>query len=248
MFKGVSFCSALVVFFGLSSAVMAAQESEQFRVLRQQKKNPQVYFTLQQPVIKEVVGRALTPSQRQNLFPFQLKPQMASPGLAMASDIINIGFKLWSIVEAGKPVSSFNAQYAHALPRGADSWAMLTNWQEPMVRTFHVQYKNLYGMNVVDFTYSVVANTGGQYDNRGAYIANATVLANELSVMWGFDFKADAEVPLVMNMSTEEAPVAGMQIKVGWSVESVLSSEKRTELYFLNGLGEMKSMFESDAP
>lgn len=243
MFKNLSFCFAFVVLG--STVVHANQEPAQFRILRQQQKDPQVYFSLQRPVVKEVVGRNLTVTpQLGSLFQFQVKPQITTPGLAIASDIINVGMKLWSIVEAGKPVSSFDAQYAHALPRGVE-WTSMSNWQEPMVRTYHVQYKNLYGMTVVDFTYSVVANTGGQYNNRGAYIANATVIANELSVMWGFDFKANAEIPVVMNMATEEAPVAGMQVKVGWEVDSVISSEKSTELYFINGLGEMNSVLES---
>ncbi len=242
MFKSLSLCGALVL---MVIFAQAHQEPQQFRILRQQNKDPKVYLSLRPPVVKEVAGRSLNSMFQSDMtLPLQLVPQITTPGLSVISDVINIGAKLWSIVEAGQPVSSFDAQYAHALPRGVE-WTSLANWQEPMVRTFHVQYQNLYGMTVVDFTYSVVANAGGQYNNRGAYIANATVIANQLSVMWGFEFKADAEIPVVMNMATEDAPVAGMQVKVGWSVESVISSEKHTELYFLNGLGEMKSTMDS---
>lgn len=206
------------------------------------------YYTLQAPVVRQVKPRPLPSfkmSQDTNTMPLTL---LSNSYIPMISDIVNIGSKVWDIVKDGKSVTEFESQSAHALPNGMNSWTMLSNWSEPVIRTYQVTYKNIYGMTVVDFTYSVIATTGGQYQQRGAYIANAMVIPNDLYVMWGFDFKANVEIPMVINKGTEEDPVAGMQINMMWTVGSLTSSVMHTELYFVDGRGNMKAMLSPNAP
>lgn len=157
-------------------------------------------------------------------------------------DIINLGLKLWSIVQEGEPVANVQTSYATALPRGVSCWMDMENWRAPEIKTFQVQYYNLLGMNVVDFTYSLVAVSGGQYQGRGAYIAHATVVPVHLSVLWGFGVDASATVHVVFNTGTQTDPVAAMQVQVGWSVKSIFTSEQRTAMYYLNGQGLIQEM------
>src|SRR5437868_4854693 len=65
-----------------------------------------------------------------------------SPGLGLALDpidqasiivdkIINLGKKVWAIVETGRPVVSVQTVTANALPQGLTCWSDLTGWQIP---------------------------------------------------------------------------------------------------------------------
>ena len=156
--------------------------------------------------------------------------------------IINIGKKVWDIVAKGKPVVSLKTDVAHALPAGVTCWRDLTNWSMPQAKTYEVSYKNVYGFEVVHFSYRVVYTSGGSFKNTGKYLTQATIMPANVYVAWGFQLDALAEVPLVMNMGSVESPVAGMQLDMKWKVTSPLAESQMTESYAISGDGTFKSL------
>ena len=79
---------------------------------------------------------------------------------------------------------------------------MMENWQLPKSKTYRVVYKNLYGVEVISFTYTLHFQYGGSYEGSGKYLTGVIVSATDLFVSWGFDFSAQTEVLSVANLGT----------------------------------------------
>jgi hypothetical protein len=156
-------------------------------------------------------------------------------------DIINIGKELWPIVEANKPVANVQeADIASAVP--STNWQLLAGWSAPQRRTFHVPYKNAFGMNVVDFTFDVIYTYGGNLNGAGHYISGVTVIPSDLTVQWGFKFNADVKVINVTNAGTLADPLAAMQIQMHWGVSNVISHDENTDNFYIRGDGQFSQI------
>lgn len=156
--------------------------------------------------------------------------------------IINIGKKIWNIVQAGKPVMNIKTDVATALPAGVKCWQDLENWSMPESHTYETSFENLYGMTVASFKYRVVFVPGGSFKGAGAYVGYATVLPVEATASWGFSLNAEASVPVVYNMGSKSSPVAAMQVNMKYVVESPLRTIEQGQSYGLNGRGEFKQL------
>ncbi|MEK6626893.1 MAG: hypothetical protein AABY86_18155, partial [Bdellovibrionota bacterium] len=130
----------------------------------------------------------------------------------------------------------------HVLPREAGqdgSLYDLSGWSAPKAIGYRVTYKNLYGMEVIAFTYSIAFQPGGQFNGKGAYIAGASVTANDVSVAWGFDFSAKSEVVAITNRGTRENPVAGLTLKISYIAKTVFKDIRNSYNYHLTGNGAL---------
>jgi hypothetical protein len=155
---------------------------------------------------------------------------------------INMGKKIWSIIEANRPVVNVKTDIAHALPLGVQSWQQLATWQTPQAKAFRVVYKNLYGASVVDFTFRLHFTHGGSVNGKGAYLTHITVVPANLSVVWGYTFNAQTEIPSITNAGTHEAPVAGALIEIKWSVDTALKHQQNTASYYVRGDGQFNNL------
>jgi hypothetical protein len=165
----------------------------------------------------------------------------ASPMTEIGWDqIINIGEKVWKIIEAGKPIVHVKTPVAHALPRGLKCWADLGGWQAPRTKTLEASYKNGFGMEVVKFRFRLHYTYGGGRLEKGRYLSNVTVLPAELNVMWGYNFDADVEVAQAINMGTQDDPLAGLELNVRWTVKTVVKESRNSLHFFVQGDGGMK--------
>ncbi len=156
--------------------------------------------------------------------------------------IVNIGEKIWTIADNGRPVFESKNISANAIPDGITNWQQLAGWQMPRSKSYRVSYVNLFGMTVVDFQYTVIFHYGGHFNHQGRYIQGATVDVANLFVAWGYSFKSTVEVPVVANLGTVSSPVAGIQMNIHWSVDTVVVHNESRAIYFINGLGELRSM------
>ena len=154
--------------------------------------------------------------------------------------IINIGTKIWNVIEKGRPVANYAAQKATALPQNARRWDQLQNWQRPTSRVQSVVYKNLYGIEVVRFTYRVISLYGGDVSGIGRYIGYATVEPLEMTVAFMYTFNAGAKVDAVYNMGSTANPVAGMLMNVNWTISTILKSSTESHSYTLDGRGNIQ--------
>lgn len=153
----------------------------------------------------------------------------------VVDQIINIGKKIWNIVEAGKPVVDLKMDTANALPMGVTCWSDLSGWSIPTSKVYNVEYKNGFGMSVVNFAYRVTFTANGSVDGVGQYITNATFMPANVHVAWGFNLGASAEVPSVFNQGTRTAPLAGMQMNMKWNVSTPIKASVQSESYFVSG-------------
>ena len=156
--------------------------------------------------------------------------------------IINIGKKIFNVINNGRPVVNIKLDTANALPKGLTCWSDLANWNIPQSKVYNVQYENGFGMTVVDFSYRVTYTAGGSADGVGKYITNATFMPANVSVAWGFQFDANAAIPSVFNTGSKNNPVAGMQMNMEWKVTSPVSYEQGTETYFVSGENKLVEM------
>jgi hypothetical protein len=166
--------------------------------------------------------------------------------LDLIDKIINIGSKLWNIVEKGKPVANYSGEKASALPQRALHWDQLSNWQIPKSKIINVSYKNLYGIEVVRFSYRIILLYGGSVNGVGRYIGYASVVPIEMKTAYMYTFNANANVDAVFNLGTSQDPVAGMVLNINWTVETVLSKVTITQTYNLDGLGNIDAQSSSD--
>jgi len=154
------------------------------------------------------------------------------------SEIINIGQRIWTIVEAGKPVVNVHgAPVAFALPRGITCWNELDSWQAPKIQSYDVTYKNGFGMEVVKFRFRLQYTYGGGRTGKGKYLANVTVMPAQIDVMWGYTFDANVEVEQAVNLGTASNPVAGLELNLKWGVKTVLKQSDNSFHFFVQGDG-----------
>lgn len=158
----------------------------------------------------------------------------------IVDQVINIGTKVWNVVEKARPVSNYNSSRATALPQGASAWSQLEGWQEPVTRVYQASYKNLMGVEVVRLVYRVTLLYGGSVEGVGRYIGYASVEPVDVNVlpMWSLD--ATASVDSVYNMGTSRSPVAGMILNVSWQVRSVLSDRRQSDTLTLDARGNIR--------
>jgi len=159
--------------------------------------------------------------------------------------IINIGQKIWNIIEKGKPVDSFTSTKASALPANTQHWAQLENWKAPQARVIRVAYKNSFGMEVVRFTYRIILLPGGSVKGVGKYIGYAKVEPVEMSTAYLYTFNAKAEVDAVYNLASHKNPLAGMILNVNWTIETLVKKTTVTHTYTLDGLGNITTPAET---
>jgi hypothetical protein len=155
--------------------------------------------------------------------------------------IVNIGQKVWEIVQAGKPVVNIETPVAYALPRGLNCWTDLEHWQAPRTQVYEVSYKNGFGMEVVKFRFRLHYTYGGGKAELGQYLANVSVLPAELNVLWGYNFDAKVEVQPAINLGTKENPIGGLELNVRWTVKTVLKESINSFHFFVQGDGVAKS-------
>jgi len=156
--------------------------------------------------------------------------------------IINIGKKIWAIVDAGRPVVNLKYDTAHALPAGIKCWTDLEGWSAPQTKLYQAAYENGFGSTVVNYAFRVSFISGGSWKGQGDYITMATIQPTRVEVAWGFNFDAVATVPIVFNQGTRSAPIAGMQLVMNWQTRSPLKHIQEAESFFINGQGRLEHL------
>lgn len=156
--------------------------------------------------------------------------------------IINMGKKIWDLVEKGRPVVNYRQSIATALPQGVRQWNQMQGWAGKSL-TREVAIINGFGTEKIKFVYRVVFIHDGNIEGKGRYIGYATIEPAQLKVGWGgYKFDAEVSVPTVFNMGSTENPVAGMKIDVRYTVNTMVQHEEHTDSFFITGQGKIQSL------
>lgn len=156
--------------------------------------------------------------------------------------IINIGTKIWNVLEKGKPVANYKQQKATAVPQNITAWQQLEGWNNPKAKFYEISYKNLYGVTVAKLVYKIIYLSGGSYKGQGKYIGYVSVEPQEFTTAYLYTFNVQAQVESVYNKGTSENPLAGMIININWTVSTMLKKETQSYSYHIDGLGNFSAL------
>jgi len=159
--------------------------------------------------------------------------------------VINIGTKIWNVLERGRATYNYQNQQANALPQGARRWNQLQNWRQPASRVFSVTGKNVFGYEILRFDYRVILLAGGDVGGVGRYIGYATVHPMEVNIPYLTNFDVGVRVDSVYNTGTARNPVAGMVMNISIRATSVVPLMPIRELghsLVLDGNGNIRTM------
>lgn len=179
----------------------------------------------------------LTGAQMQN----QLKMREDSPvddlnALDVALDqIINMGKKVWSVIASNQPVLNIKFDFANALPKGVRSANDLAGFSDLKYKSFVYAGRNGFGIEVFKVQYTVVYQFGGSFEGKGSYIATASVVPQDVSVVWGYDLGMDVQNVSVNNLGTSESPVAGINLMANIKVSTVMKKSEINEVFAIRG-------------
>jgi hypothetical protein len=156
--------------------------------------------------------------------------------------LITLGKEIWQIVKDGAPVVNFKNESASVIPQGALCPFSMSQWSLPMVKTFELNYKNKFGMEMIYFTYKVIYSYGGMYQGKGAYLANVSIHPKDIRLKWGQSFDANVKIASALNMGTVENPIAGLEISLDWVIQNPIMDTQSNRTYFVDGLGNLVAL------
>ncbi len=153
--------------------------------------------------------------------------------------LITLGKEIWQIVKDGAPVVNFKSESASVIPQGALCPFYMSSWSLPLVKTFELNYKNKFGMEMIYFTYKVIYSYGGSYQGKGAYLANVSIHPKDIRLKWGQSFDASVKIASALNIGTQENPIAGLEISLDWVIQNPIMNTQSNRTYFVDGLGNL---------
>ena len=172
---------------------------------------------------------------RNSMMTSELKDQFNGDVGVIVDQIINIGKKVWAVVAAGKPVMNVKFDFASAMPKGITVASDLHGFSELQFKSFEYSGTNLYGVEVFKVQYTVVYQYGGAFSGKGAYIASASIVPQNVSVIWGYSLGMDVNNVSVSNLGSSENPVAGMNLMANIKVSTVLRAVEVNEIFAIRG-------------
>lgn len=156
--------------------------------------------------------------------------------------IVRIGRELIEIIKANQPVVNIKRDTVAAIPAGISDWQVLAGWQVPVTRVFRVWMKNAYGMTMVDIRLKASAMYGGNYQDRGRYLANVIIVPTQVVVHWGVTLDIWSEVREPVNVGSMAQPVAGLGFDLRYRAKTMMSEINGAQDYFITGNGDMHVM------
>ncbi|MBI2605062.1 MAG: hypothetical protein HYW49_03170 [Deltaproteobacteria bacterium] len=205
------------------------------------------YYTIKNVQIRElnepaVNGSGFAASRRYSAWDVgPKKPGKGGDGVDIET-IVNLGKELWQFIVDNKPVVNIRTDRATALPKGVTRASELEGWMGPTLKTYEMSFENGYGLEVIDFKFRVNYTYNGSYDGQGQYLANVTIIPALVDVAWGYTFNARVAIPSVLNVGTKAAPVAGVEIQLRYSVDTVVKHYEQTYDFFVRGDGHFKEL------
>ena len=207
------------------------------------------YFTIKTVKVVEVESEEINEDLRDSYVSRKAEKSGGIGEVIVIIDgLIAIGEKIYPIVEAGKPVLSMDLPVTHVIPntgdgRNADTLYEMANWKAPRSRSWTVSYENVYGIEVVSFTYTIHFQYGGSHQGKGRYIMGAHISASNVHVAWGFEFNAFTRVLAISNRGTQENKVAGLTLKLNWVTKSIVTENRSSRTFHLTGSGELRRSY-----
>lgn len=160
--------------------------------------------------------------------------------IEISRNLVALGEDVYKLVIKGKPSNKTDYTPISVIPKiNGEPVDLLDteNWKNPIKRTYRISYKNVYGIQVVTFRFSVLFGYGGSYDGKGAYLTGAQIIPEEVNTLFGFDFSATMKLGGIMNQGTRANPVAVAILNLEHTVNSLMVAHTRTDSFMITGRG-----------
>ncbi len=179
--------------------------------------------------------------------PTDILPPPPSGGqdvIPVLNEILNLGQRLWAIIEANRPVVDVQNTYASALPKGLAHWGDLGGWELPKGTVYHLTANNVYGMKMINVKFTILRTTGGSYNGKGKYLTAVTVEPLLVEIGSGYRLDLTASVPdsSITNVGTTADPVAAMMPTLTWRIRTVIKDTQGKGLYYVTGDGQFREL------
>ncbi len=149
--------------------------------------------------------------------------------------IINLGQKIWGIIEKNKPSYTVIRHYANAFPKGVKSSEELDGFSSLNFTSYRIWGVNLLGITVYDITYTLVHRYDGNYNGKGKYVDTATVLPHKVNVLWGYTIDSGIENVGVVNVGTKEKPIGSVALESWFRISTVLQTSEFRSIFEFRG-------------
>lgn len=159
-------------------------------------------------------------------------------------EIVAIGEKIWEIIQKGRPVVDVKTHRAAVLPAAQTDWREMESWKGPAMKAYRVTATNGFGSDVIGFTYRLAFHHSGSYNGHGSFLANATIVPEDIYVSWGFELNSFVEVGDAVNYGTKADPLPGLLMQVNWEMKSVMTHMAARESFVIKGDGTSLRMSE----
>jgi len=160
----------------------------------------------------------------------------------IVDQLIALGKKVWTVVEAGRPVVTAKFKPISVLPNLAQSdlsFLNMSNWSIPNAQKYEVIYKNVYGVTVINFTFLVTFQHNGAFNGRGQYLTGVNIVPSNISVAWGYKFDCKSELMAISNMGTLENPVAAATIQLDYATFTPIKESRSSIIFHVIGDGRI---------
>ncbi len=151
------------------------------------------------------------------------------------NEIINLGEKIWKIIEKNKPVVNVKYAYANAVPKGIKGPEELEGFSPLQFKSFRKFGKNGFGSTVFDVTYTLAHRFNGQYQGRGRFLDAVTVLPHKVEVLWGYTLNFNVARVSTANVGSEKEPVASVAMEMDFQISTILKASQYRNLYEFRG-------------
>ena len=165
-----------------------------------------------------------------------------NPGnvIKVARDLVALGEEVYKLVVKGRPANVTSYSPMSVIPKvNGEAVDLLEteNWKAPKKKTYEVNYRNLYGISVVTFRYSIIYSYNGSYSGKGAYLTSVQIVPEFVNTLFGFNFSATMKLGGIQNQGTRENPIAGATLLIEYVVSSILVANNSVDSFFISGNG-----------
>lgn len=162
-------------------------------------------------------------------------PAFEAIGLVEIGAIINIGKDVWDIVAANKAVSNTATDWASATPKGIESVQDLAGFSDVVSKSYVMDAKNVLNVKIFSLTYTVVHQYGGNYEGKGKYLANVSIVPSKVDVAWSYKLDLKTTKVQTTNVGTAENPVASLVMSMHAKVDGATKSREFNRVFQFRG-------------
>jgi hypothetical protein len=156
--------------------------------------------------------------------------------------MITTGQKIWDFVVSMKPDATYDTFKASVVPDGITSWTQLNKWSKPVSKIFRVEFTNSLGKYAGSFDYRITYFHSGSYKGKGKFIAQISVVPQNIQLKSDRTFKLKVEIASVINFGDDVDPIAGAQLIISWATPTTTRYEMNSAEYMIYGNGEFQDL------